>query len=133
MKSRSPCKTKGGVKWLNPIGAFFLGKMRTPPFRFYLPRTIPMATKISYDLLPAKLCNQSEEGLYIEIDHTLQAGSTLSIKLASPLEDHPEDTYSMYDGRVIWCKKVDEKTSRFGGGVKIVRKVVRADILTTRF
>ena len=90
-------------------------------------------SKDKYDLLPAKLCNQSEEGLYIEIDHTLQPGSTLSIKLASLLENHPEDAYSMYDGRVIWCKKIDEKTSRFGGGVKIVRKVVRADILTTRF
>ena len=89
--------------------------------------------KDKYDLLPAKLCNQSEEGLYIEIDHTLQPGSTLSIKLATPLEDHPEDPYSMYDGRVMWCKKVDEKTFRFGGGVKIVRKVVRADVLTTRF
>lgn len=89
--------------------------------------------KDNYDYLPAKLCNQSEEGLYIEIDHALQPGSTLSIKLATPLEDNPEDPYSMYDGRVIWCKKVDEKTSRFGGGVKTVRKVIRADILSTRF
>ena len=87
----------------------------------------------SYDLLSAKLCNQSEEGLYIEIDHTLRPGSTLSIKMASAVADHPEDAYAMYDGRVIWCKKVDEKTSRFGGGVKIVRKVVRADVLTSRF
>jgi hypothetical protein len=87
----------------------------------------------SYDLLPAKLCNQSEEGLYIEIDHTLRPGSTLSIKIASPAGGHPEDAYSMYDGRVIWCKKVNGKTSRFGGGVKIVRKVVRADVLTSRF
>ena len=87
----------------------------------------------SYDLLPAKLCNQSEEGLYIEIEHTLRPGSTLSIKIASTPEAHPEDAYSMYDGRVIWCKKVDEKTSRFGGGIKIVRKVVRADVLTSRF
>ena len=39
----------------------------------------------SYDLLPAKLCNQSEEGFYIEIDHSLQAGSTLSIKMTSYL------------------------------------------------
>ena len=87
----------------------------------------------SYDLRPAKLCNQSEEGLYIEIDHTLRPGSTLSIKMASPVADHSGDAYSMYDGRVMWCKKVDEKTSRFGGGVKIVRKVVRADVLTSRF
>ena len=87
----------------------------------------------SYDLLPAKLRNQSEEGLYIEIDHSLRPGSTLSIKMPSADENHPEDAYHMYDGRVIWCKKVNEKTSRFGGGVKIVRKVVRADVLTSRF
>lgn len=87
----------------------------------------------SYDLLSAKLCNQSEEGLYIEIDHILQPGSTLSIKMAAPVEDHPEDAYYMYDGRVVWCKKIDDKTCRFGGGVKIVRKVVRADVLTSRF
>jgi len=89
--------------------------------------------KDSYDLLPARLCNQSEEGLYIEIDHALQPGSTLSIRMVPPLADRPEDPYSMFDGRVIWCKKVDEKTARFGGGVKIVRRVVRADVLTTRF
>lgn len=89
--------------------------------------------KDSFNFLPAKMHNHSEEGLYIEIDHTLQPGSTLSIKLASPVADHPEEAYYMYDGRVIWCKKVDKTTSRFGGGVKIVRKVVRADILTSRF
>ena len=87
----------------------------------------------SYDLLPAKLCNQSEEGFYIEIDHSLQVGSTLSIKMTSAVADHPEDAYYMYDGLVRWCTKLDEKTSRFGGGVKIVRKVVRADVLTSRF
>ncbi len=87
----------------------------------------------SYDLLQAKLCNQSEEGLYIEIDQSLRPGSTLSIKMASPGEEHPEDAYSMYDGQVIWCKKVNGNTSRFGSGVKIVRKVVRADVLTSRF
>ena len=89
--------------------------------------------KDSYDLLPAKLCNLSEEGFYIEIDHSLQPGSTLSIQMTPPMEDHPGDAYYTYDGRVVWCKNVDEKTSRFGGGVKIVRKVVRADVLTTRF
>ena len=85
------------------------------------------------DLIPAKLRNQSEEGLYIETDHTLRPDSTLSIKMVAPAEDHPEDPYSMYDGRVIWCKKTNGKTSHFGSGVKIVRKVVRADVLTSRF
>ena len=88
---------------------------------------------IRYNLLPAKLCNQSEEGLYIEVAHTLRPGSTLSIKMVAPPEDHPGDAYSMYDGRVIWCKKTNGKTSHFGSGVKIVRKVVRADVLTSRF
>jgi hypothetical protein len=87
----------------------------------------------SYDLLPAKLRNQSEEGFYIEIDRSLQPGSTLSITMTTPAEDHSDDAYYMYDGRVIWCKKVDEKASRYGGGVQIIRKVVRADILTSRF
>lgn len=87
----------------------------------------------SFDLLPARLRNKSEEGLYIEIDHTLQPGSALSIKVAAPVEDHSEDAYFMYDGRIIWCKKMDAKASRFGGGVKIVRKVVCADIQTSRF
>ena len=89
--------------------------------------------KKSYDLLPAKLRNQSEEGLYIEVDHTLQPGSTLTIKMAAPAQDHPEDVYYNYDGRVVWCKKIDEKAARFGGGIKITRKVIRADILTSRF
>lgn len=89
--------------------------------------------KDSYDLLPAKLRNQSEEGFYIELDHTLQPGSTLSIKMAAPAADQPEDAYYNYDDRVVWSKKVDEKTVRFGGGVKIIRKVIRADILTSRF
>ena len=89
--------------------------------------------KGSYDQLPARLRNQSEEGLCIEIDHSLQPGSILSIKMTTPAEAHSEDAYYMYDGRVIWCKKIDEKTRRYGGGVQLIRKVVRADILTSRF
>jgi len=89
--------------------------------------------KDNYDLLPAKLRNQSEGGFYIEIDRSLQPGSTLSIKMTTPSEDHSEDAYYMYDGRVIWCKKFREYTFRYGSGVQIIRKVVRADILTSRF
>ena len=86
-----------------------------------------------YDLLPARLRNQSEEGLCIEIDHSLQPGSILSIKMTTAAEAHSEDAYYMYDGRVIWCKKIDKKARRYGGGVQLIRKVVRADILTSRF
>jgi len=85
------------------------------------------------DFIPVKMVNQSEDGLYIEMDRALQPGSNVSIKMVAPEKDHPEDAYFMHDGRVIWCKKVDEKTSRFGIGVKILSKVVRAEILTSRF
>lgn len=90
-------------------------------------------SKDSCDLLPAEMRNKSEDGLYIEIDRSLQPGSTMSIKMTTPAKDHSEDAYYMYDGRVIWCKKIEENTSRYGGGVQIIRKVVRADILTSRF
>ena len=84
------------------------------------------------DFIPVKMYNQSEDGLYIEIDRALQPGSNVSIKMVAPERDHPEDAYFMHDGRVIWCKKVDDKTSRFGVGVKILTKVVRAEVLTSR-
>lgn len=84
------------------------------------------------DSIPVKMYNQSENGLYMEIDRALQPGSNVSIKMVAPEGDHPADAYHMHDGRVIWCKKVDDETSRFGVGVKILRKVVRAEVLTSR-
>jgi len=84
------------------------------------------------DFIPVKMYNQSEDGLYIEIDRALQPGSNVSIKMVAPERDHTEDAYFMNDGRVIWCKKVDDKTSRFGVGIKILCKVVQAEILTSR-
>jgi hypothetical protein len=85
------------------------------------------------DFIPVKMVNQSEDGLYIEMNCALQPGSNVSIKMVAPEKDHPEDAYFMHDGRIIWCKKVDDKTSRFGVGVKILCKVVRAEVLTSRF
>jgi hypothetical protein len=32
----------------------------------------------------------------------------------------------------VWCKEIDIETSRFGVGLKILRKVVQADVLTSR-
>jgi len=84
------------------------------------------------DFIPVKMYNQSEDGLYIEIDRALQPGSNVSIKMVAPERDHTEDAYFMHDGRVIWCKKVDDKTSRFGVGIKILCKVVQAEVLTSR-
>jgi len=91
------------------------------------------ALKDRHDFIPVKMYNQSEGGLYIEIDRALQPGSNVSIKMVTPERAHPEDAYFMHDGRVIWCKKVDDKTSRFGVGVKILCKVVQAEVLTSRF
>ena len=86
----------------------------------------------SCDQIPAKMVNQSEDGLYIEIDRALQPGSDVHFKMVEPEKDHPEDAYFMNDGRVVWCNRIDKKTSRFGVGVKILNKFVQAEILTSR-
>jgi hypothetical protein len=84
-------------------------------------------------LIPAKMRNHSAAGLCIEIGSALHPGSNVRLKMVSPEEDHPSDAHYIFDGRVIWCKKVDGKTSRFGAGIKILRRVVEADVLTSRF
>ncbi len=86
-----------------------------------------------YDLIPASLYNQSNEGLYFEIDRDLEPGSNVSIRMSAPLEQHPADPYFVCDGLIIWSKKVDSKISRFGVGARILRKVVQADVLNSRF
>lgn len=85
------------------------------------------------DFIPVKMVNQSEDGLYIEMDRAVQPGSNVSIKMVAPEKDYPEDAYFMHDGQVVWCKEVNDKPSRFGIGVKIRCKVVRAEILSSRF
>ena len=90
-------------------------------------------SKDSYDSIPAKMVNQSNNGLYLEIDRDLQPGSNVRIKMISPNGYHPEEAHYMRDGRVIRCVKVADATSRFGVGIKILRKVIQARILTSRF
>ena len=85
------------------------------------------------DLILAKICSQSDEGLYIEINRALTPGSNIRINMVSPGNYHPEEAHHMRDGRVIWCEKIDDTTSRFGAGIKILRKVIQAQILTSRF
>jgi len=87
----------------------------------------------SCELIPAQMVNQSDNGLCIEIDRALMPGSNVRIKMVSPEGCHPEEAHYMRDGLVIRCKKVDDATSRFGVGIKILRKVVRAQILSNRF
>jgi hypothetical protein len=90
-------------------------------------------SKDSYDLIPAKMVNQSNTGLYIKIDRELQPGSNVRMKMVSPEGYHPEEAHYMRDGRVIRCEKVADTTSRFGVGIKILRKVIQARVLTSRF
>ena len=90
-------------------------------------------SKDSCGIIPAKMVNQSDNGLYIEIDRDLQPGSNVRIKMISPNGYHPEEAHYMRDGRVIRCEKIDDATSRFGVGIKILRKVIQARVLTSRF
>ena len=92
-----------------------------------------MDSQARYDLIPAKMGNQSQEGLYLETERAFEPGSNVSIKMVSPESEHPESAYHMRDGQVVWCKIFDDKIPRFGVGVKILRKVVQADVLTSRF
>ena len=93
----------------------------------------PNARQHRGDILVAKMRNQSEDGLYVELDRALQPGSNISIKMVAPEGDHPEDAYRLHAGRVIWCKKVDETPSCFGIGIKTLRKVVQTGVLSSRF
>lgn len=89
--------------------------------------------KDSCDLITAKMVNQSDNGLYIEIDRDLQPGSNVRIKMVTPEGYHSEEAYCLCDGRIIRCEKVDDATSRFGIGIKILRKVIQTRVLTSRF
>ena len=82
----------------------------------------------------ANMVNQSEEGLCIETDRALQLGSNVTVKMnGTQVRLQSKDAYYMHDGQIIWCQKVDDEPPRFAIGVKILRKFVQADILTSRF
>ena len=87
----------------------------------------PRDKKGGYDTIPAKVFNRSDEGLYIEVDQALRPGSNVDIKFVAP-DDRSEKVYFVNNGRVIWCKKVEDEDTRFGIGVKILREVVRAGV-----
>jgi hypothetical protein len=53
--------------------------------------------------------------------------------MVSPEGDHPEKAYYVRDGQVVWYKKFLDKTPRFGVGVKILCRIVPADVMTSRF
>ena len=83
--------------------------------------------------IPGQMYNQSEEGLYVEVNRALKPGLNVRIKMLSPAACHPEEPYYLRDGRVVWCTEIDQESRRFGVGIKILRKVVQAPVLTSRF
>jgi len=87
----------------------------------------------SGDPIPAKMLNQSDNGLYIEIDRDLPPGARLRIKKILQEESCLEEVCYIRDGLVIRCEVLDEAASHFGVGVKILHKVIHASILTSRF
>jgi hypothetical protein len=93
----------------------------------------PKGHRGSPDLIPAKMCNQSDEGFYIQIDRALIPGSNVRIKMVPPNGYHPEEAHYMRDGRVMRCERAADATFRFGVGIKILRKVIQARVLTSRF
>ena len=86
------------------------------------------------EIVPAKMTNQSREGLYLETHRPLQPGSNITIRMDG-LQGIPpsQNAYHMHDGRIIWCHQINDEPPRFGIGVKILRKAVQADIMTSRF
>ena len=88
--------------------------------------------EVRCEFIPGKMVNQSDNGLYIEIDRDLQPGSNVRIKLVFQENNCFDEVYYIRDGRVIWCEKVDDATSRFGVGIKTLRKTIQIQILTSR-
>jgi len=85
------------------------------------------------DLFSAKMVNQSDNGLYIEIDRDLPPGASVRIKKIFQEESCFDGVCYIRDGLVIRCEVVDKAASHFGAGIKILRKVIQGNILTSRF
>ena len=94
----------------------------------------PKSSVNNCDLIPAKMVNRSADGVCLKTDRALKSGANVIIKMdGTEGRPHSKDAYYMHDGRIMWCKKVDDDTLCFAIGVKILRKAVQADILTSRF
>jgi len=86
-------------------------------------------SKDSCDMIPAKIVNQSDVGLYIEINCDLQPGSNVRIKKDFQEEGCFDEVHYIRDGLVVWCERVNGATPCFGAGISILRKFIRANIL----
>jgi hypothetical protein len=83
--------------------------------------------------IPAKMVNQSSDGLCIEINRYLLPGENVRIKIAPQEDKCFEEVFYLRDGLVKWCKMIAARGPRFGAGIKTCRKVVQAPVLTSRF
>ncbi len=81
----------------------------------------------------AKMVNQSDNGLMIEIDRYLEPGSNVRIKMSLRTPRGSEPVYFVRDGRVRWCRRTEGTNFKFAAGIKILRKVVQGHIRTSRF
>lgn len=78
-----------------------------------------------YDV-PARLKNQSDEGMYIEVGHRIQPESKISIKMIPP-NSEPLGAYKLHRGRVRWCRLLETKAaSKYGVGIQVYETVIQA-------
>jgi len=84
------------------------------------------------DLIPSKMVNQSDNGLFLEIDRDLAPGAMVRIKKILQAENCFEEVCYTRDGRVTRCEVLDDSPSHFGVGIQILRKVIQGHILTSR-
>ena len=73
----------------------------------------------------AKMVNQSDNGLYIEIDRDLPPGARVRIKKILQEESCFEEACYIRDGLVTRCEVLDDAASHFGVGIQILRKVIQ--------
>ena len=87
----------------------------------------------SGDLIPAKMVNQSDNGLFLEINRDLAPGALVRIKKILQAENCFEEACYTRDGRVTRCEVLDGTASHFGLGIQVLSNVIQGHILTSRF
>jgi len=79
------------------------------------------------------MINKSDSGVDIELDRYLAPGTKVRIKIDFQEDSCIDNANYIYDGLVVWCKKNAEPATSFGVGIKILRKVIQARVLTSHF
>jgi len=87
----------------------------------------------SGDPIHSKMVNQSDNGLYLEVDRDLVPGGMVRIKKIMEKESFFGEACYIRDGRVTRCEELDDAPSHFGVGIQILRKAIQGHFLTSRF